>query len=494
MPYGRGTKYVFQSSEEKRGRSKAGCANDGVVAEYCCPSDTGLYECKWRGSAPDCVGANCKTHEDGKELFEVQVDAHAGGSSWNLCSYDRKKALCCQVRVAIPEPLTCVIDSCDIDYSLCSQSNKDEWGNDLEPRGAGTDEQGFAIFSSGLEVDLEKRSGDKRTYKWVTSFGMVVAQASMTYFGPPGYMARLRTNLIELARVWVTRSENCGTPGVQAQRIDPAQGAPSRAQVEHTLGMFVIGRFASSAEHGRMWSPRPAGYMDRRGREIGQTHPEGRLTNTPAVGTHNFWRDVWNSANSLPAGLPLVSLDSPEQRRIPDRLYEALGSNNNPSHFTLLQDNINGMKGRVEIFNAPMAPRRFETFLTDATDSSNDAPIVDVMSFMAPLRELVGMFQYLRAYDVITRTDATATAVHFQLQLVELHVADAQGLSAYWNEFYPEYFRLVSQFARTWAQARIAEIRAQYNANPNAMYREDVKKALKEIEDDIPNWKYPFED
>ena len=151
------------------------------------------------------------------------------------------------------------------------------------------------------------------------------------------------------------------------------------------------------------------------------------------------------------------------------------------------------MKGRVEIFNSPMGQGRFDTFLRDATDSSNDAPIVDIMSFMAPLRELVGLFQYLRDDDVVTSIDSGAAAVYAQLQLTELHVAAARGLSAHWNEFYPEYFRLVSEFARTWAQDRIRQIRDHYNAHPDAVHRDEVEDALKEIEDDIPNWKHPAE-
>jgi chitinase len=104
------------------------------------------------------------------------------------------------------------------------------------------------------------------------------------------------------------------------------------------------------------------------------------------------------------------------------------------------------------------------------------------------------MFEYLRADDVVTRIDASAAAVHFQLQLIELSVADSQGLSAHWNEFYPEYFRLVSEFSRTWAQDRITQIREHYDAHPDAENREQLLKDLTEIEDDIPNWKYPSED
>ena len=83
---------------------------------------------------------------------------------------------------------------------------------------------------------------------------------------------------------------------------------------------------------------------------------------------------------------------------------------------------------------------------------------------MSLLRELVGMFQYLSADEVVSRMNASASAVHFQLQLIELYIADARGLSAHWNQFYPAYYRLVSEFARTWGQDRVAQIRDHYNA------------------------------
>ncbi|OHW99356.1 chitinase [Colletotrichum incanum] len=457
--------------------------------------DTGLYECKWRGSAPDCVDANCKSTEDGKDIFEVQVDAHAGGSSWNLCSYDRKKALCCQLRVALPEPLTCKVNSCQLDYNFCSQTNRDEWGNHLEPRSdvvAARDEQGLTVVSDA--DDDEWVLLDKRTYKWVTSFGLIVTQYSLTYPTPAGLMRRLREGLARVLQYWATQSDNCGSPGVEGRDIDLDGAPPNRGQVEHTLPLVIVSRFASVAEHGQMWAPRPAGHINENtGKAKGQAHPRGRRTTAPAAGNQNFWRNIWGNPTGLPANLPLVTPNSPDMRRPEDRLYEALGSNTHPTHFTFLQDNINGIKGRVEIFNAPMARRPFNIFLRDALDPSNDSPLTDIMSFMAPLRELVALYGYLRASDVVTSIDAGAAAILLQLQIMELNVADARGLVAQWNEFYPDYFRLVGNFARGWARDRIAQVRREYGRRPNAVHRDEVERALKEIEDDIPNWKHPAE-
>ncbi|KAF6788479.1 chitinase [Colletotrichum sojae] len=469
---------------------------------YCCPRDTGLYECKWRGSSPDCVDANCKATEDGKDIFEVQVDAHAGGGSWNLCNYDRKRALCCQLRVALPEPLTCTVNTCSLDPLSCSQSNRDEWGNQPGVEETGLEKRSLVAKrgETGLVVrqdDLDEGAWellDKRTYKWVTSFGLVVIQYSLTYPQPAGLMRRLREGLNNILLYWRTRSENCGDPGVQALDIDVNGAPPPRCQVEHTLPLVIVSRFASVAEHGRMWAARPAGSVNETtGRTRGQAHPRGRFTTAPAAGNRNFWSNIWNNPNGLPANLPPVTRGGPDFRRPEDRLYEALGSNTNPRHFTFLQDNINAIKGRVEIFNAPMARRPFTRFLREALDRTNDSPMTDIMAFMAPLRELVGLYEYLRASDVVSSIDAGAAAILGQLQIMELNVADARGLTMQWNEFYPDYFRLVGDFARGWARARIAEVRREYGSRPNAVHRDEVLRALKGIEDDIPNWKHPAE-
>lgn len=150
------------------------------------------------------------------------------------------------------------------------------------------------------------------------------------------------------------------------------------------------------------------------------------------------------------------------------------------------------MKGRVEDFKAPMSKAKFDAFLNAATDPpGGELDYLDVMAFLTPLRELSAMFEYLRDDDVITAIDSSAAAVELQLQLIELHHPDAAGLSRHWDRFYPEYFRLVSEHARTWAQARIVQVRERYAAYPDAEHRDKVLDALREIEDDIPNCKYP---
>ena len=52
----------------------------------------------------------------------------------------------------------------------------------------------------------------------------------------------------------------------------------------------------------------------------------------------------------------------------------------------------------------------------------------------------------------------------------------------------------MSEFARNWGRTQIARARAAYEAAPTAYNREAVLKELKELEDDLSNWTYAFED
>lgn len=141
----------------------------------------------------------------------------------------------------------------------------------------------------------------------------------------------------------------------------------------------------------------------------------------------NFWRNIWTNQEGLPANLRRVTPDSPDIRQPVGRLFEAVGSNTNPHHFTLLEGNINAIKGQIETFNSPMARTRFRRYVRNALSSNNDNPAAAIESFMAPLRETRGVFEYLRSDDVVTRLDATTASIFAQLQVLELNIPEAEG-------------------------------------------------------------------
>lgn len=129
--------------------------------------------------------------------------------------------------------------------------------------------------------------------------------------------------------------------------------------------------------------------------------------------------------------------------RQPDRFVnEQIGSNNNPTPFVILRDAVNGAKGRLEIFNRPMAEDVFQDFVDAAAAGDEQS----VESFMAPLREVslacrpfqrqyevltlyqtVAVFEYLNDDTVVTEQDAGVARVATALQRIERAIPDAEG-------------------------------------------------------------------
>lgn len=204
--------------------------------KYCCPNDTPLHDCTWRGTSPDCVDPNCLMEEDGKVLAEVQIDSQSGGDSWNLCSYGRQKGLCCQVSKILPAPLYCDKTTCDIDPMACVQDNFDEWGNPY-PNTASLKKRVYVSGLDGRDVDLVmlERRGGKRNFKWVLA-GVVIHQVSQTYPTIQRYMANLRNRVPGVSnRHWRIRSRNCGSPRLEDVELDVNGAPPQDTQVEHTI-------------------------------------------------------------------------------------------------------------------------------------------------------------------------------------------------------------------------------------------------------------------
>jgi len=136
----------------------------------------------------------------------------------------------------------------------------------------------------------------------------------------------------------------------------------------------LIARFASVAANGRQWHAE-------RQLEEDNPLPLGTRTRAPAV-DRNFWLNVWNNPTGLPAGLPPIpSSRAGELRRPVDRVYERLGSNTNPRHFVLLQGDINGVKGRLEIFANPFSHPKFTKALNSAANG-NETAVQEMLSGM----------------------------------------------------------------------------------------------------------------
>lgn len=84
----------------------------------------------------------------------------------------------------------------------------------------------------------------------------------------------------------------------------------------------------------------------------------------------NVWSQAQNSLNNLPniGGDDGISPNVPN-----DRVFQALGSNENRRDLLLTDAQINGAKGRMFILRAPTALDRFRRIAEEAARSGTDA-------------------------------------------------------------------------------------------------------------------------
>lgn len=135
----------------------------------------------------------------------------------------------------------------------------------------------------------------------------------------------------------------------------------------YTKLVFLLGRFPAIANHGRHFRPVS---LPRRG------VPDGVPTRIAGINSA-FWQNTWQSANALPA--TFGSIRQPDQY-----VNEQIGSDSNPTPFVILQDAVNGVKGRIENFKSPMAQRKIRRHIKDAAAGNRTS----VENFMAPLRQV----------------------------------------------------------------------------------------------------------
>ena len=224
-----------------------------------------------------------------------------------------------------------------------------------------------------------------------------------------------------------------------------------------------------------------------------------------------FWEDVWNNAQGLPANLPRVthSTNRRDFRQPSTRMAEAIGSTTNARNFVLLQNSVNVMKGLIEIFKDPIGADRFDDFMNDV-GNGDQAAIEQVLAIMRDVStqssswklalsitfgQLVGVFQYVNDEDIMTRFDTVATSIYDELRIIEVNTFASAGLSAHWNNFYPFYYAQVSERARTWLSDAIRRTREalQQTTTSNNPTLESTLKALNELEDQVETMMYPFE-
>ncbi|RKU40671.1 hypothetical protein DL546_003055 [Coniochaeta pulveracea] len=439
--------------------SHDGCTIIHPSKQYCCPTDTLLHHCVWRGKLTDCPVANC-------EKEEVNIALDPQGDNFLNCAWGRHLAGCCQVNDPPPPKATCEKTTCEINPLYCTGTT-DDYGVPDTP-----------LSKRSLGV-IEKRGGG-RPFKWTTLGGNPMTTRSRAYPGGSEYMRLLLARLAGLSdQYYEMRQRECDRRRLQRFHI-VTEDAPANTEVEHSLPALLLSRFPAVASHGRHWAT--GRMMHPRSNPI----PTGDPTRTPAV-REAFWRDIWDNGQGLTTAVAVG--DSFQTHQPSQAMAEALGSNTSPSDFLLLNEAVNGAKGEIEAFKRHMSDDRLRRLIDSSVAGSADA----TTEILESLQETQAVFTYLNDADAITRQDNTVTRVRNALQAVERQAPDAQGLVAHWDEFYPHYMGQVSQYQREVVTNQTTAIQTAFRSSTSNQ-RETMLDGVTAIQNNINNMIYPFED
>lgn len=391
------------------------------------------------------------------------INHQNGDNGWSGCLWSRKKTNCCKVRKPLPPKLECTKSSCVADPLLCA-GEEDKYGNYKRSSGLDGFSEGVVHFSEEASDDsfptegnnfsslhaLEKRG--RRGYSaWFN--GIEIISREMAYGNQADFMRAVRNNVAGIAQVyWWMRSRRCSWPQMGRYGYPHDNNgqprAPEDVQIEHILPTsFLLGRFVGISANGRLLRPVPFGNR--------QVVPDGPATRTPRTNIA-FWQDQWNAA-VLDANNPVFA----GHTRPSEFIAAAAGSSQDRSKFVLVQSDVNGIKGRLEVFNAPMAQARFDGLLRQAIRDANETA---VEMLFAVLRGTVAVFEYSNDPMIASRSEDTRTEVRRRWGILQANFPNAQGVVDHWDEAFPHSFGLVSRRAREWLFERIEQISREYEA------------------------------
>lgn len=189
---------------------------------------------------------------------------------------------------------------------------------------------------------------------------------------------------------------------------------------------------------------------------------------------------------SLPAGVGGVGRnDANRDIREPiTRIIQAAGNTRNPDNFIPTEDQINGMKGQIMGFNAPMAELRFSTTVRDAATGLD---INSAQEIFTTFNVLIGVFEYLQQDDVALRRARSELAVQLEWGRTEdLDPAMDGAASTHMMMMY-RHNRWVEQFAQNWLSDHIEafenEIFKQEPDNAEEMMKtlSDLRSRIKDM-------------
>ncbi len=368
------------------------CWSDGQ--NYCCPDPVSLSDCHWEAGSggADCANANCGE-------TEVEVDRATYGDKskgcdcrsttalpWlkgyayslaGLATGGRQKAMCCTVKKAPIKAATCSVDLCAKTPGYCPATDNDSSSSSSS---SGKTKRDLALLSANghatahalnsNSTSLQPRGGDQ-SY-WSRNGLQLI---SVAY---PSLLAMLAfpPNLQAL-REWFRLDQGpCLGRNIETGFFSTHGNNPNMTglEVEHPIDRQVMVAFLDTVTTGVLPSL-----------ETSQFTPIDRGTLRRVLHAENEALAQEPPVQIDPDGLPVgIQPDTPN-----DRLFEALGSNDYPYPFSLVERQINNAKGRLMGGKAPTAIKMIRNDSTNALKSGNEGHInkmlQDVRVVLPPL-------------------------------------------------------------------------------------------------------------
>ncbi|KAL4739524.1 glycoside hydrolase superfamily [Aspergillus similis] len=409
-----------------KGCSYAGCGDDcpsgstsvfkkydkcwSMGQNYCCPTPVSLSDCHWEAGSGggDCANANCGE-------TEVEVDRSTYGDKGTGCDWGRQQAMCCTVTKAPIKSATCSVDLCTKTLGYCPATD-----NDGGSSSSATSKRDLTLFSThghtAAHTSLQPRAGGKTYY--IKNFRLI----SMAY---PSSLALLAfPPILQVLREWFRIDQGpCLGRNIEYGYFSTHGGSPNTTglEVEHPIDRQVLVSFFNTVNT--------------------QLLPSGQFSRFTAIDGDTL-RSVLHAENEALAARPPIQVNpdgvpvgvQPDSAN--DRLFEALGSNNYPYPFSLLEKQVNAAKGRLMGGKAATA---VETVRTDAKKALESGEDIDINKMLQDVRIGISIFDYLNEAEVSERFNAVRHQVRLQAGYVEQDVPQLPDLAARWEEFFNDF-------------------------------------------------------
>ncbi|KAL4943096.1 hypothetical protein BDV06DRAFT_211304 [Aspergillus oleicola] len=333
---------------------------------YCCTDPVSLSDCHWEGGSggADCANANCGE-------TEVEVDRATYGDKSKGCDWDRQKAMCCTVKKAPIKAATCSVYLCAKIPGYCPATDNDSSSSSSEKSRrdvALLSTHGYAVAHAHSHSahshshshsdlnSLQPRGGDK-LYLSERGYRLI----SVAYPALLAFLSIARN--LQASREWFRLDQGpCLGRTIEYGFFSTHDQNPnlSGLEVEHPIDRQVLVEFFNTVNSGIL--------------------PSGDTSAFTPINTATL-NNVLHAENEALAERPPVQIDptglpvgiQPETAN--DRLFEALGSNNYPYPFSLLEKQINGAKGRLMGGSAPTALKKVRARSNAALKSGENEDI-----------------------------------------------------------------------------------------------------------------------